>query len=166
MPWITEYEPGIGETICKILKRGNFREMACAQVGITSQTLRNWIRRGVGADGAEPFVQFVIDLEKAEAEGEDLLLMGMRRAGKDDWRSYAWILERLGSQRWGYKAQTQVDVQKELSRILEKVQKVLGADAAARVFAALADSEPGAVPDEPHRGRPPPAGTGPDRGVH
>ena len=81
MPWITEFEPGIGETICKILRRGNFREMACAQVGITSQTLRNWLRRGVGPGAEEPFIQLVMDVERAEAEGEDLLITGIRRAG-------------------------------------------------------------------------------------
>jgi len=164
MPWITSFTPEIGETICKILRRGNFREMACAQVGITSQTLRNWIRKGVA--GEEPLDQFVRDLEKAEAEAEDLLLMGIRKAGANDWKSFAWILERMASQRWGYKAQAQVDVQKELNRILEKVQKVLGADDAARVFAALADGELGAVEDEPDRVRPPGPGTNKERGVH
>jgi len=159
MPWITEFEPGIGETICKILRRGNFREMACAQVGITSQTLRNWLRRGVGPGAEEPFIQLVMDVERAEAEGEDLLITGIRRAGSTDWRALAWIAERLASQRWGYKAQAQVDVQKEIGRVLEKIQQVLGADDAARVFAALADSESGAVPDPIDSGRPRGPGT-------
>lgn len=164
MPWITEYTPELGANLCRVLARGNFREMACAQVGITTQTLRNWLRRGVA--GEEQFAELLLNVEKAESTSEDLLVTGIQAAGKQDWRALAWILERLASQRWGYKAQAQVDVQKELNRILEKIQKVLGADDAARVFAALADGESGAVPDELDRGRPRGPGTNQDRGVH
>lgn len=164
MPWITEYTPELGSNLCKVLARGNFREMACAQVGISTQTLRNWLRRGV--EGEEQFAELLLNVENAEAQSEDLLITGIQAAGKQDWRALAWILERLASQRWGYKAQAQVDVQKELNRILEKIQKVLGADDAARVFAALADSEPGALPDELDRGRPRGPSSQREPGVH
>lgn len=147
----------LAATICKVIRRGNFREMACAQVGISSQTLRNWLRRG--AAGEEPFAQFSLDLLLAESVSEDALITGIRLQGQKDWKALAWIAERAYSQRWGYKAQAQVDVQKEVARVLETIHKVLGPEDATRVFTALVDSEPGALPDPSDSGRPRRPGT-------
>lgn len=120
-----------------IVRRGNFRETACAQVGITSRTLRNWL--SAAAKGDERYAQFVAELDAAEAEAESTMVLAVRKAGLSDWRAAAWYLERRGAKRWGFKAQVEFSVQEELSRILDVVEQQLGSEAASRIFGALTD---------------------------
>lgn len=137
-----KFTPEIGNKICEIVRRGNFREMAVAQTRISRQTLYNWIRRG--ADGEQPYAQFLADLEAAESEAEDVLVVAVRQQARKDWRAAAWLLERRGSKRWGYKAQVEFTVDEALEDILDVTARVLGGEAAATLFGALASRRTGA----------------------
>ena len=104
-------------TLLKLLRLGNFRVTACAAVGITEDTLRNWQERARA--GEEPFADFVDEVERAEALAEidtvNVIAMCARgevpknKDGKvipedkrpfKDWRAAAFILERRGARRW------------------------------------------------------------------
>lgn len=130
-----------------IVRKGNFRETACAQVGITSRTLRNWLSQA--AKGNRRYTGFVRDLDNAEAEAESAMVVSVRKAGMSDWRAAAWYLERRGAKRWGFKAQVEHSVEEELSRYLDVIEQELGSEAAARIFARLTD---GAVSEGAPRG--------------
>ena len=104
-------------TLLNYLRAGSFRVTACAAVGISSDTLRNWEKRGHA--GEEPFAEFMAEVERVEAlaEVETVNVIAMCARGevpkdKDgnvipeeqrpfkDWKAAAFILERRGAQRW------------------------------------------------------------------
>ena len=104
-------------TLLNSLRAGNFRSTACAAVGISTQTLKNWEERAHA--GEEPFADFIADLEQVEAlaEVETANVIAMCARGevpkdKDgnvipeadrplrDWKAAAFLLERRGARRW------------------------------------------------------------------
>jgi hypothetical protein len=127
--------------IIELVRRGNFRETACAQAGVSGRALRNWL--AAAARGEEKFVAFVDKLETAEAEAENILVVACRKGAIKDWRAAAWLLERRGSKRWGYKAQVEFTVDEALENILDVAESVLGGAAAAKLFTALASRAEG-----------------------
>ena len=135
-PHAPKFTTAIGDKICTIVRRGNFRDMAVAQVGISRQTMYNWIRWG--GEGREPYAAFLAKLEAAESEAEDVLVVHVRQQAKLDWRAAAWLLERRGSKRWGYKAQVEFTVDEALEDLLDVAASVLGGEQAAKLFNALA----------------------------
>jgi hypothetical protein len=135
-PHAPKFTTAIGDKICTIVRRGNFRDMAVAQVGISRQTMYNWIRWG--GEGKAPYAAFLVKLEQAESEAEDVLVVHVRQQAKLDWRAAAWLLERRGSKRWGYKAQVEFTVDEALEDLLDVAASVLGGEQAAKLFSALA----------------------------
>lgn len=80
------------EIVCKGVKLGLSYERAAENAGVSRSVLHRWI----AADNAGK-VQYrgVCDaLAKARAEGETRLLARVIKAGEEDWRAAAWILER------------------------------------------------------------------------
>lgn len=138
-PTEPKFTQALSDKFVEIVRRGNFRETACAQVGVDPSTMRKWLR--MAAAGDKRFARFVKALDAAEAEAEDVMVAAIRLAAREDWRAAAWYLERRGPKRWGFKAQVEVSVQEELQRILDVVERELGGEASTRVFAALADSD-------------------------
>jgi hypothetical protein len=135
-----KFSKDIADRLVAILRRGNFREMACAQVGISSRALREWLSKA--ANGDERYTAFAIALEQAEAEAEDILVVSIRRAALKNWQAAAWLLERRGAKRWGFRAQVELSVEEELARIVDVIEHELGGEAAARVYARLSDGAP------------------------
>jgi hypothetical protein len=93
------------EDITARLKAGNFRETACASVGIASRTLRIWLKRAAKdrEDGIESrFTKLSEALDRAEGDAEHIAVQMARKAGKDDWRFWTWWLEHKCNRRWGY----------------------------------------------------------------
>jgi hypothetical protein len=98
--------PETAEKILERIRAGAYRETACAAAGIGSRTLRDWLRKAAHSKscGVETkFTEFADRMDEAEAEAEHTELDFIRRAGSDDWRAAAWILERRGAKRWGIK---------------------------------------------------------------
>lgn len=91
------------ERLVAILKVGGYVETAAAAVGVSKQTLYNWLERGdpAGAKKAdEPFRAFRQQLEQARAEGEAVLVTRIQIAGQKDWKANAWMLERINPGIW------------------------------------------------------------------
>lgn len=150
-PTEPKFTQALADKFVDIVRRGNFRETACAQVGVDPSTMRKWLR--AAANGDKRYAAFVRSLDQAEAEAEDLMVTTIRLAAREDWKAAAWYLERRGPKRWGFKAQVEVSVQEELQRILNVVEREVGGEAATRVLAALADSDvgEGTAPSDPGR---------------
>jgi transposase-like protein len=118
-------KPGLTEElatrIALLVRRGAYRETACAAAGVSPRTLRQWLRRaGEGGPHSARYRKFADALDKAEAEAEMVTAAAILRAGQGDWRALAWILERRGPQRWSPKHAVDLkhDVAGTLSELL------------------------------------------------
>jgi len=86
------------EKIASYLRQGVGREEACAHVGITSRTLRNWLTRAAdGGPRSGKYRRFAEALEQAEGEAATRFVLYMRKAAEKDWRAAAWLLSHTGS---------------------------------------------------------------------
>lgn len=144
------------ERIISLLTAGVPKEVACAGVGIDSRTLRIWHDRARA--GEKKYVDFWEHIEEAIAKAQASMLVKIRKHGDRDWKALAWFMERVWSERYGYKSQVKVSVEAELERFLDVAQTTLGAEAAAKLFAVLAGEtsfsettaySPGASTSEP-----------------
>lgn len=122
--------------LLSLLRAGVPKEVACAGVGIDSRTLRIWLTRARA--GEVKYQEFADKLEAAQAEAQSSMLVQIRKHGAKDWKAVAWMLERVFSERYGYKSQVKISVEAELEKLLDVAQTVLGAESAAKLFEALA----------------------------
>ena len=75
-----------------------FVEQACHQAIFSRDTMYSWLQRG--AKGEEPYATFLAEYNQASATAE-LTALSEIRAGKNNWQSRAWFLERRFRDRWG-----------------------------------------------------------------
>lgn len=136
----------VSALIIEAIEAGNYRHVACKMAGIHRDTLSGWEQRA--KTGEEPFVEFVTDLEKAEASCEARLLAEIRHAqpavtgvsGPDQWTARAWVLERRFPKRWA--ARVRQNVAEELGDLINKLQARLPAAVFAQVIDASRDDAP------------------------
>ena len=96
----TKWTPELQAEVVAALKAGNYLETACLRVGISRQTLHNWLNRG--RTGEAPYDGFLDAVEKAEAWAEVHALALIETAARDGvWQAAAWKLERKHQDRWG-----------------------------------------------------------------
>lgn len=89
------------EAVLRAIRRGAPADVAAAVCGVS---LRSWYRwREKGRAGEEPYAALEALIDQAEAEQELGYVSRVRRDGKGDWRSSAWLLERSKPDRWGVK---------------------------------------------------------------
>ena len=81
-------------------------EAACAQSDISKSTFYEWLKKS-GEDG-----EWTKEVDAAITFSEAVILDKIKRASelKEDWRGWAWILERRFPQRWGAKRELEVNV--------------------------------------------------------
>lgn len=102
----TSLTPEVQATIVKYIKAGNYRSTAAAAAGVHRNRLAEWEKRG--ETGEEPYAEFAVALQAAEAQCEIDLLAEIRSArpgvpgvtGADLWTKTAWIMERRFASRW------------------------------------------------------------------
>ena len=88
------------------LREGMSIEGACAQSDISVPTYYRWIKES-GIDG-----EWTREVEAAITFSEAVILDNIKKttALKEDWRGWAWILERRFRERWGAKREVEVNV--------------------------------------------------------
>lgn len=130
----TKLTPEVQEAICLQLRLGNFRETAAAAAGVSSRTLRNWIK--AAAAGKDPvYVRFAKAMEEAEAIGETRDVAKMAKAGGEDWRSIAWRLERRFPKRWGQRLN--ISLTEEMEKLIRVAERVLDDDNFGKLLEAV-----------------------------
>lgn len=90
-------------TLLDALREGNRLQVAARIAGVGVPTVEEWMRRGRGLDRrpATPFyVQFVKDVEMAQAEAEQTAVQSINRSIRQgDARTAIWFLERQAAWR-------------------------------------------------------------------
>jgi hypothetical protein len=88
-------------TLLECLAAGNYMEVAAHIVGVSKQTIYNWLKRG--EQGEVPYDLFLDAYKKATAIAEADALTNVRRAGNTDpryWAASMTFLERRFPERW------------------------------------------------------------------
>ena len=94
----TEFTEQVAREIIDLVRKGNFLETAAAFVGVTSRTIRNWMRWGKRP--TEPvFAEFRRRVRQAQAEAEINDLEILKAQG--GWQGAASRLERRNHRDWG-----------------------------------------------------------------
>ena len=94
------------EQLLSNLREGMTIEAACAQSNISKSTFYEWLKKS-GEDG-----EWTKEIDAAITFSEAVILDKIKRASelKEDWRGWAWILERRFPQRWGAKREVELNV--------------------------------------------------------
>lgn len=134
------------EKILQLIRAGNYRETACAAVGIDSRTMRIWLKRG--AKGEKPYASFCAAMEEAEASAEARHVLTLTSASKEDWRAAAWILSRKYSDRWGERVKIDQDKSKGDAQLNVPVAELAGVLEAAGYRVQKAEKQDGGRSEE------------------
>lgn len=124
----TKISKSLIDEFARVIKAGNYIETAAAYVGISKNTVYDWLRRGAREKerleknprakpkkSEAPFVEFSDAVEKALAAAEirDVMLIG--KAAETQWQAAAWRLERKFPDRWGRKERLEVAAEVDIS---------------------------------------------------
>src|SRR5262245_47231806 len=96
--------PKMRERLMEALEAGNYRRASALYAGTQPATLESWITRGRAErdEGLDtPYVQLLMDVEKAEAGAEVFAVAVVRRAMTDQWAPAMTFLERKFPHQWG-----------------------------------------------------------------
>lgn len=100
--------------IIKSVRKGNFVVTACRALGIHEGSYYRWLNHGKDAIAKEEegykltvsekaYAQFLVDVERADAESEMELLAKVERLAEDktgDWRGLWEVMQRRHNRRW------------------------------------------------------------------
>jgi hypothetical protein len=95
----TKLTPELITKFSKALTRSWYVSVACNLVGLSHQTVHNWIKKGK-RDRTGIHGQFVEAIKKALAEAEAGAVTIIQLAARDHWQAAAWMLERRHPGRW------------------------------------------------------------------
>jgi hypothetical protein len=93
--------PEVHERVCQGLRDGGHMEQAAAYAGVHRATVYRWLARGESDDAPQRFRDYAAAVGEAEAGFEIASLALIARAGDEDWRARAWLVERRHPRRWG-----------------------------------------------------------------
>lgn len=80
--------------VLEAVERGHTLKTAAALGGVTAESVRRWVTKGDREDGGTPYGLFAVEFHRAEGRAQELLLERILDTGRNDWRSYAWVLQR------------------------------------------------------------------------
>lgn len=82
----------IQKRICALVNGGAPLTTACVASGVSWNTAKVWMSKG--RKGLEPYAEFVSAVKQAKAAWACAATMRITKAGQEDWRASAWLLER------------------------------------------------------------------------
>jgi len=120
----TKLTPEVKDKIIRYIRGGNYIETAVQASGITKKSFYNWLDRGNKElerlakspkarvrQSEQIFVDFVKEVDKAQAEAEAKDVMLLAEFAKEDSNVIRWRLERKYPQRWGNRQQVDAKVE-------------------------------------------------------
>ncbi len=115
---------------------------AAREAGISADTARNWVKWG--RTGKKPYADFAAKLDIAEAAPRTSAMKAWHGAMGEDWRAAKAFIEYLDK-----KDSSPANVGRELEKIMNTIENVLGKDDAKKVLRALIDGSGGETTEEP-----------------
>jgi len=121
------------DTICQMVKNGVPKSQACAAIGVHRITLFKWIKEAEALVGTRPrdlrgrLLLYMLDeFNKAQAEFCKRCTLMVQSTGKDDWRSWAFLLERRFPNEFGQHQTQTIDIKSSPAReALDKIADAL-----------------------------------------
>lgn len=95
----TKLTTELQETVCELLRAGNYLHIATSQAGISPATHHEWIRKG--EEGTQPYADYKDAVTRAWEAAEVRNVTLIQRHAQGDWRAAAWYLERSRRENWG-----------------------------------------------------------------
>ena len=130
------------DTFAQVIALGNYPTVACQVVRIHISTYRLWMRRGEDAVREDdPYRRFYLRVKEAEAISEGYAVEKWRKHMGTNYKAARDFLARRFSTRWGPTYKITIEVEKELTRLLEKLAEKLPTDVYQQVVVALADAQ-------------------------
>lgn len=105
----TKLTPALQAKLCKLIRAGNFRNIAAAAVGIPARTLQVWLAKGKQSKTGV-YREFRHALMAAEKAAETDMVALIIKAAKKDAKHAEWWLERKHHKRWGRRDRIQAEV--------------------------------------------------------
>jgi hypothetical protein len=99
---VAKLTPELREKFCGLVRDGNYMQAACAGVGISFATFRNWYNRGRKALRG-PYLEFFEAVRLAQAESEAQLVKNWQAQVPENWQAARDFLARRFPARWGPK---------------------------------------------------------------
>jgi transposase len=124
-------DPAVMQRIVDLVRAGNFLGVAAKAAGIHRSSVHRWLHDG-RAQKRGRYYQFVIAVEKAQAESESRDVMLIAKAAGEDWRTAAWRLERKWPRRYG--TRVKLAIQQELEAVIGRLEGGLAAEDFKRVL--------------------------------
>lgn len=115
--------PEVQKQLVKLIQAGNHYETACACVGITYRTFRNWMEKGEKAKGGKYF-HFFQAITQANYQAEARMVIEWQKHFKKDYRAIRDFMERRFPERWSKAAAGSTSVHIDVSafsRLLDDV---------------------------------------------
>ena len=123
------------EKLLAYVRAGAYLETAAAACGLSSRTVREWVRVGARASRGD-LRDFFTQYEQARALGELRHVGIIAKAAETEWTAAAWWLERSRPARWG--RQLRLHVERECADIAAALKDGLDDDEFDRVAEILA----------------------------
>lgn len=110
------------DLVLEALSKPLHREVACSYAAVSLFTFRGWLSRGSklrdgGIEEPTPYdrwcLKFLIDVERTEAEAEQMLALHILKAAGDDWRAAAHYLACRYPGRWSKNERRQIEARLE-----------------------------------------------------
>ena len=98
------------EAICQHIREGNTLKYSVQKEGIHYDTYRRWMQKGRNSKTKDgKFYAFFVAIKKAQEEGKNELVRGIKEHGKKQWQAMAWLLERMYYDEFGKKQQVEME---------------------------------------------------------
>lgn len=108
------------QEICDRVRNGVAGHVAAVASGVSHQTYYDWVTRGKRGDA--PYVDFLEDIKRAEAEAEERAVKIIVKAALDGtWQASAWFLERKHADRWAKLKEKETTLGEALDKIISEV---------------------------------------------
>lgn len=104
----TKHNDAIHAEIVRLIGMGNYLSTVAAVVGISAETIRNWVTWG--KEGKEPWVKLARDFERASGTAQTNHVAVIAKAASDgDWRASSWFLERRFPKRFAEQSKQKLE---------------------------------------------------------
>lgn len=118
------------QAICKNISEGNTLTYSVQKEGLSYQSHLNWMEKGEKSKTKSgKFFEYFEAIKKAQEEGKNSLVTGIREHGKKNWQAMAWLLERMYPSEFGRRENVKMEhsgtVEQKVKIDKEWLRKVL-----------------------------------------